>query len=153
MISSHQYLTNVQSWDRLFGCETIHPTQKFTLMNLLQMPCVITLAWSFLTSEIVEAVRGQKHHISAHTLALLTQRSVHPTVPLLLTKDSPRNEINYDSQLPFSLHISNSRTKPDWLFHKMRQKISSQSTSLRFTTLHQAKLRGKKEYTARKKGG
>jgi hypothetical protein len=30
---------------------------------------------------------------------------------LLLTKDS-RNEIRYDFQPPFSLHISNSRTKP-----------------------------------------
>ena len=42
---------------------------KVNSMNLLQMPCVIT-SWSFLTSEVVEAVRGQKHHISGHTLAL-----------------------------------------------------------------------------------
>jgi hypothetical protein len=55
---------------RRFGCETIHPTQKFTSMNLLQMTFVITWAWSFLTSQVVEAVWGQKHHISAHTLAL-----------------------------------------------------------------------------------
>ena len=27
---------------RRFGCQTIHPTQKFTSMNLLQKPCVIT---------------------------------------------------------------------------------------------------------------
>ena len=40
--SSHQYLTNVQCCYRRFGRETIHPTQKFTPMNLLQMPCVIT---------------------------------------------------------------------------------------------------------------
>ena len=59
----------VERWNRRFGCETIHPTQKFTSMNLLQMPCVITWAWSFLTSEVVETVRGQKHHISTHTLA------------------------------------------------------------------------------------
>ena len=91
----------VKRWNRRFGCETIHPTQKFTSMNLLQMPCVITWSWSFLTSKVVEAVRGQKHHISAHTLALLTQRSVHPTVPVLLTKDSPRNKISYDSQPPY----------------------------------------------------
>ena len=31
---SHQYLTNVQSWNR----QTKHPTQKFTSMNLLQGP-------------------------------------------------------------------------------------------------------------------
>ena len=42
--------------------KTIHPTQKFTLMNLLQMPCVITWAWSFLTSTLMKAVRGQKWH-------------------------------------------------------------------------------------------
>ena len=50
--------------------KNIHPTENFISMNLLQMSCVITWAWSFLTSEVVEAVRGQKHHISAHTLAL-----------------------------------------------------------------------------------
>ena len=44
-----------------FGCETIHPTQKLTSMNLLQMPCMITWAWSFFTFEVVEAVRGQKY--------------------------------------------------------------------------------------------
>ena len=54
-------------------------------------------------------VRGQKHHM--HTLALLTQRSVHPSAPVLFTKDLPRNEINYDFQPPFSLHILNSGTK------------------------------------------
>ena len=53
----------VERWNRRFGCETLHPTQKFTLMNLLQMSRVITWAWSFLISEVVEAVRGQKHHI------------------------------------------------------------------------------------------
>ena len=61
---------NVQSWNRRFGCETIHSKQKFISMNLFQMSCVITSAWSYLSSEVVEAVRGQKHHISAHTLAL-----------------------------------------------------------------------------------
>ena len=40
--ASHQYLTNVQCCYRRFGSETSHPTQKFTSMNLLQMPCVIT---------------------------------------------------------------------------------------------------------------
>ena len=64
----------------------------FISMNLLQMSCVITF-------EVVEAVRGKK-------------RSVCPTAPVLLTKDSPRNEIRYESQYPLSLHISNSKTKP-----------------------------------------
>ena len=39
---SHQYLTNVQCCYKRFGHQTIHPTQKFASMNLLQMPCVIT---------------------------------------------------------------------------------------------------------------
>ena len=29
------------------------------------------------------------------------QRSVHPSAPVLLTKDSPRNLISYDSQPPY----------------------------------------------------
>ena len=33
---SHQYLTNVQSCYRRFSRQTIHPTQKFTSMNLLR---------------------------------------------------------------------------------------------------------------------
>ena len=32
----------VERCNRRFGCETIHPTKKFTSMNLLQMSCVIT---------------------------------------------------------------------------------------------------------------
>ena len=47
---------------RQLGRETIHPTQNFISMNLLQMSCVITWTSLFLTSEVVEAVRGQKHH-------------------------------------------------------------------------------------------
>ena len=39
---SHQYLTNVQCCYRRFGHETIYPTQKFTSMNMSQIPCVIT---------------------------------------------------------------------------------------------------------------
>ena len=74
----------VERWNRRFGFETIHPTQKFTSITLLQMPCMITWAWSFLTSEVVEAARGARHHILTHTL---TQRSVHPTAPVLLTKN------------------------------------------------------------------
>ena len=42
----------------------------------------------------------------------LTQCLVHPTAPVLLTKDSPRNKISYDFQHSLSLHIFNSRTKP-----------------------------------------
>ena len=41
----------------------------------------------------------------------ITQRSVYPSVPVLLTKDLPWNEISYDFQPPFSLHILNPKTK------------------------------------------
>ena len=58
---------------------------------------------------VMEAGRGQKDYREIAHFGTLTQRSIHPTVPVLLTKDSPRNEIRYDSQPPFSLHISNSR--------------------------------------------
>ena len=69
------------------------------------MSCAITWAWSFLTSEVVEADRGQISYFSAH-FGTLTQRSVHHLVPVLLTKYLPRNEISYDSQPPFSGLIS-----------------------------------------------
>ena len=39
----------VKCWNRQFGCDIIHPTQKFASRNLLQMSCLITWAWSFLT--------------------------------------------------------------------------------------------------------
>ena len=42
---------------------------KFTSMNLFKILWVVTWAWSFLTSEVMEAVRGKKHYIWAHTLA------------------------------------------------------------------------------------
>ena len=48
--------------------KTIYSTENFISMNLLQMSCLITRAWSFLTSKVVEAVWGQKHHILTHTL-------------------------------------------------------------------------------------
>ena len=60
--------------------------QSLNSIDLLQMSWVITWVGSSFTSKVVEAVRGQKHHILAHTLALLTQRSGHPTAPVLLTK-------------------------------------------------------------------
>ena len=51
-----------------------------------------------------------KTYLGPH-FGILTQHSVHATAPVLLTKDSPRNEISYAFQPPFSLHISNSITK------------------------------------------
>ena len=56
--------------DKPYFLLSLLPTENLISMNLLQISCVITWALSFLTSEVVEAVRGQKHHILAHTLAL-----------------------------------------------------------------------------------
>ena len=52
--------------------------------------------------------RPKTPYLGAH-FGTLSQSSVHPKVPVLLTKDSIRNEIIYDFQSPFSLHVSNSR--------------------------------------------
>ena len=41
----------VECCNRRFGSETIHPTQKFTLMNLLQMSCMITWAQKTLSHQ------------------------------------------------------------------------------------------------------
>ena len=54
----------VKSCNRRFGHETLHPTKKFTSMNLVQMSCVITQTYLVLTS--MEAVRGQTPY-SDHT--------------------------------------------------------------------------------------
>jgi hypothetical protein len=69
-----RYLINKRQvrsgWNGEVGGQTIQLTENLISMNLLQISFVITWAWSLLTSEVVEAVRGQKHHISVHTLAL-----------------------------------------------------------------------------------
>ena len=86
--------------------QTIHPKENFISMNLLQMSCVITWALSFLTFEVVEAVRGQKH-VSVHTLALKLNVQFIPQCQFCLPKIHQETR----SVMNFSLHISNSRTK------------------------------------------
>ena len=58
--------------------------------------------------------RPKTSYLGAH-FGSVTQRLVHPSVPVLLTKDSPRNEISHDFQPPFSLHISNLEPSPQGL--------------------------------------
>ena len=74
----------------------MHPTFFFVSMTLLQMSCVMTwakaLTWaqSFLTSEVMEAVRGQKHRWEAkkgmkeliYQKKYLTEVSQQPLKPL-----------------------------------------------------------------------
>ena len=55
----------VESWKRQHHGQTIYPTEKFTSMNLFKKFWVVTWAWPFLTSEVMEAVRGQKHPLEA----------------------------------------------------------------------------------------
>ena len=87
----------VKPWYRRFGCETIHPTQKLPSFNLLQ-PLRL---WRLSDAKDILSLCTLWHFNFA----------VHPTAPVLLTKDS-RNEISYDFQPPFSLHILSLRTKP-----------------------------------------
>ena len=47
----------------------------------------------------MEAVRGQTPYSDRTLWHFLTQCLVHPTAPVLLTKDSPRHEISYASGL------------------------------------------------------
>ena len=56
--------------------------------------------------------RGSQRQKTSYLDGTLTQCPFHPTAPILITKASIKNEISYDFQPPFSLHISNSRTKP-----------------------------------------
>ena len=68
----------------------MHPTFFFVSMTLLQMSCVMTWAQSFLTSEVMEAVRGQKHRWEAkkgmkeliYQKKYLTEVSQQPQKPL-----------------------------------------------------------------------
>ena len=89
---------------------------KNTSMNLLQMPCVITWSWSFLTSKVVKAVRGQKHHILAYTFnstfgSFYSASSAYQR----FTRKWDQLWLSASIWPPFSLHISNSRIKPKGL--------------------------------------
>ena len=55
----------VESWNRQHYDQTIYPTEKFNSMNLFKILWVVAWAWSFLTSEVMEAVRGQKKPLEA----------------------------------------------------------------------------------------
>ena len=69
----------VKGWNRQHHSQTIHPTEKFTSMNLYKIIGVVTWAWLFLSS--TEVARGQTPY-NNRTL----WRLVHPTVPVLLIK-------------------------------------------------------------------
>ena len=75
--------------------------------NVLQVGMIIFDLGDVRLWRLLEA---KTSYLDAH-FGTLTQCSVHPTAPVLLTKDS-RNEIIYEFPPTFSLHISNSRTKP-----------------------------------------
>ena len=78
-------------FDKCSILEQMHPTK----MNVLQMLGIII--WDL---PGCGSARGQKKYLGAH-FGTFTQRSVHPPAPVLLTKDSPRNFVSYDSQLPY----------------------------------------------------
>ena len=78
--------TGSQSWNRRLHGQTIQPNRKLMSMNLFKILCVVTWAWLFLTSMVMKAVRGQKRYSERTLWHTLTQCSVHPTVPVLLTR-------------------------------------------------------------------
>ena len=59
------FLLVVKGWNRQHHNQTIHSTEMFTAMNLFKILCIVTWAWSFLTLEVMKAVRGQKHPLEA----------------------------------------------------------------------------------------
>ena len=98
------------------GCWMLQQTIWLWNQSLLQWICGKCLAWypgrdDFLPLRLWRLIKA-KNIISRHTFGTFTQLLIHPSGPVLLTKDLPRNEISYDFQPPFNLHISNSRTKP-----------------------------------------
>ena len=55
----------VECWNRQHHGQTIHPIENLIPMHLFKILCVVTWAWLFLTSEVIEAVIGQKHPLEA----------------------------------------------------------------------------------------
>ena len=59
------FLLVVKSWNRQLHGQTIHPTEKFNSINLYKIICVVTWAQLFLTSMVMDAVRGAKNVIGS----------------------------------------------------------------------------------------
>ena len=80
------YLINIFTgsigWNRQHHGQTIRPTEKLHLFKILW---VVTWAWFFWPPWLWRLLEA-KTLWWAHTLALLTQSSVNPRVPFLLTK-------------------------------------------------------------------
>ena len=81
-------------------------------MKLLQMSFVITLAGSVLPSEVVEAIRRQKHHILARTVW-----HFNSILGSYLSTSSAYQKFTKKilSVMTLSLRISNSRPSPQGL--------------------------------------
>ena len=64
-----RYLINIFTgswcWNRQHHGQTIHPTEKFYLLNFFKILCAVTWAWAFLSSDLMKAVRGQKRPLEA----------------------------------------------------------------------------------------
>ena len=54
-------------WNRQHHSQTIHPAENFISINLFNKFCVVIWECLYLTSMVMEAVRGQTHY-SEHTL-------------------------------------------------------------------------------------
>ena len=88
---SHQHLTNVQCCNRHNHGQTIHPTEIFISMTLLQMSCMITYAYLFLTFEVIEELiywkkylvkvsqQPQKPLSGSNQIWATTSEKIHPS--------------------------------------------------------------------------
>ena len=112
------FLRVVKSWNRQYQSQTIHTTEKFNSMNLFKILCVVTWAQSFLTSMLMEAATGQKRYRECTLWPFNSTFGPFHSGSSGYQKRIKRHlnvhqEIR--SVIAFSLHISNSRTKPGGL--------------------------------------
>ena len=92
----------VERWNRRLGCKSIHHKVTKVYFNDF-VANVLSDNMGMLIFYLLGCggcQRPKTSYLGAH-FETLTQCSVHPSVPVLLTKDSPRNFISYDSQLPY----------------------------------------------------
>ena len=74
----NSYLINIFTgslrWNRQHQGQTMHPTE-----NLFKILCVVTWAWLFLTSKVMQAVWDQKLHILGHILHINSMFGSYPS--------------------------------------------------------------------------
>ena len=101
---SHQYLTIVQCWNIQFGCETINLAKKVYFNEFVAKALHDNMGMIIFDLQGCGGCwRPKTSYLRSH-FGAFTHHLLHPTAPVLVTKDSSRNEIRSDSQPPLSLH-------------------------------------------------